>query len=100
MAVKKSRFIGKILTGILTTIIAPAVASIVAQQVTEWQDTVKYAVENRLPALSAEWNQPVAADNARRLEATSAKRPKTPPAALLPPVGKITDHRQANSCGQ
>src|SRR5438309_7557445 len=83
MAVKKPRMFGKILTGILTTIVAPALASVVAQQVVHWQDTVKFVVENNLPGYTADWTQPTPADSARHLQAGAGGRQSAPPAVLM-----------------
>src|SRR5665213_145265 len=57
MSARKSRFIGKILTGLVTTIVAPVLASVVSQQVDGWQQTLKILVDNEAPAAKADWKQ-------------------------------------------
>jgi hypothetical protein len=59
MSARKSRFISKILAGVVTTIVAPVLASVVGQQVDDWQHTLKVLVENEPPAAKANWNLPV-----------------------------------------
>lgn len=91
MSAKRSRFFGKILTGFLTTVVAPAVASLVAQQVGEWQDTVKCLIENQPPAITADGTRLTSEDKSHRPQAGYSGRSSVPPASLLPPVRPSPD---------
>jgi hypothetical protein len=75
MSVRKSRLIGKILTGLLTTIVAPVLAAIVSQQVGDWQQTLSALVENELPAAKSQWNQPSALNGANTFQIGGRERP-------------------------
>lgn len=98
MSVKKSRLFSKIVTGVVTTILAPAMASLVAQQMSQWQDTVKVVVEDHLPSLTAERTPHTSEGKARHIE--TGGRSMAPAAALLPPVSKSVDWSHVSSCSQ
>jgi hypothetical protein len=59
MSAKRFGRLGKILTGAFATVVAPVLANVVAQQVGDWQQTLKFLVENEPPAATADWNRPV-----------------------------------------
>jgi hypothetical protein len=59
MAARKYGRLGKMLTGVFVTFVAPVLANVAAQQVGDWQQTLKYLVENESPAATADWNRPI-----------------------------------------
>jgi hypothetical protein len=97
MSVRKSRFISKILAGVVTTIVAPVLANVVGQQVDDWQHTLKILVENEPPAAKANWNLPTAERDARYPQAGDCGRPSAVPPAYTSPVGKAGDWRSTAS---
>ncbi len=93
MSVRKSRFISKILAGVVTTFVAPVMASVIGQQVDDWQHTLRVLVENEPPAAKANWNLPTAQGCARYPQAGDYGRRSTAPPAYTSPVGKAGDLR-------
>jgi hypothetical protein len=59
MSAKRFGRLGKILTGVFATVVAPVLANMAAQQVGDWQQTLKYLLENQTSASTADWNRPV-----------------------------------------
>ena len=91
MSAKKPSYLSKILTGVVTTFVAPMLATVVAQQVGEWQDTVKCLVENQFPALAAEARPHAAWNKSLQQHAGNKAGRPTPPVSLMPPVGRSGD---------
>ena len=100
MSARKSRFIGKILTGLISTIVAPVLATVVSQQVGDWEQTLKILVENETPAAKADWKAPTAEGAANNFQLVGRARPS----ALLPvqnaPRDKADEARLAPSCSR
>jgi hypothetical protein len=97
MSVRKSRFISKILAGVVTTVVAPVLASVVGQQVDDWQHTLRVLVENEPPAAKANWNLPTAEGGGRYPQAGDYGRPSAVLPAYTQPVGKAGDWRRTAS---
>ena len=94
MSVRKTRFIGKILTGVVTTVVAPVVASVVSQQMDGWEQTLRVLVEKELPAAKADWRQPTAEGAASGYQANSRPRSITPTPAPAAPGDRVWEtHR-------
>jgi len=78
MSVRKSRFFSKILAGVATTILAPALAGIVGQHVGDWEQTLSVLVENQLPAAKADWKQPTTQGGTSALQLGGCGKPSAP----------------------
>jgi hypothetical protein len=100
MSVRKSRFITKILTGLVTTIVAPVLASVVSQQVDGWQQTLKILVENEMPAAKADWSQPNTGGRATTLQAGASVKPTAPLPVITAPMEKAGEGRRVPSWGR
>ncbi len=77
MSARKARFMGKILTGIVSTIVAPVLASVVSQQVGDWQQALSALVENELPAAKSEWKPPTPVNGANTLQIGGREKPSS-----------------------
>jgi hypothetical protein len=94
MSVRKSRFIGKILTGVVTTIVAPVLAGVLSQQMDGWEQTLRVLVANELPAAKADWRQPTAEGGASVYQTKGRLKPTTtPPAPTVPEERAGETHR-------
>jgi hypothetical protein len=94
MSVKKSRFISKILAGVVTTILAPALASFVGQQMGDWEQTLSVLVENELPAAKADWRQPTTQGGTSALQLGGCGKLSAPLPVLTPSEEKAGEARR------
>jgi hypothetical protein len=100
MSARKSRFIGKILTGLISTIVAPVLATVVSQQVGDWEQTLKILVENETPAAKADWKEPTAEGGANAFQVGGRAKPSALLPALTAPREKAGDARLTPSCSR